>query len=81
MKGDNKMKKPNFFPLTEEQTFANRKFLSEKLEFTKKVCDLASEECWFADLFNMTPFEAGLLSCKIELIQEKILGTEMKFEE
>lgn len=75
------MQEPNFFSLTEEQTYANRKALSKKLDFTKKVCSLAAEEVWFADIFGISPIDASFFLYEIELIQEKILGRETPFEE
>lgn len=75
------MQEPNFFSLTEEQIYANRRALSKKLDFTKKVCDLATEEDWFADIFGISPMDASFFSYEISAIQEKILGRETPFEE
>lgn len=81
MKGVIKMQDPHFFPLTEQQVFENQKSLSEKLNFAKTIYDLASEEGWFADMFGVSPRDASLLSYEISVIQEKIIGNLIIFDE
>lgn len=75
------MQDPHFHPLTEQQIFENKKSLSEKLDLVKTIYDLASEEGWFADMFGISPRDASFLSYEIELIQEKIMGNLVIFDE
>lgn len=75
------MQEPNFFSLTEEQTYANRRALSKKLDFAKKVCDLAAEDQWFADIFGISTMDASFFLYEIELMQEKMKMRETPFEE
>ena len=75
------MQEPIFSPLTENQIYDIKNALSQKLDFVKTVYELASEEKWFADMFGISQFDAGILSCEIFQIQEKIFGYQKILEE